>query len=360
MRVKPLGFRPPAFALDADVEWILRRAFGPLTWSPEMPLVGQKLVETALRLDVAGRIAARQPRALLEREMGQVAANRLREQYVGTVAREALLERALDLLLRQAELLRVPCILLKYAALSRMGVLKAGARTASDVDVLVPQASARRFQAELVQNGYHEVGLPESAHQLAALQDPNGALIELHLHLPGVTVPPARPFASADSLIAAGLVRPHGNALLPDPPIVTAHAIVHGLAQHARAPHMYSPLKTFADLADLQEAGHGVFEDAGAFLTAAMTGDDLASALTLTRALVRGDLETAMGGPSGVFLRHALASQLDRRYASRLRWRLLTHPGPTSLHAGPHRLLRALREAWCWTRSWATSSGGRS
>jgi hypothetical protein len=283
---------------------------------------------------------------VLERELAPAAAQRLREQYVAVVGREALLERALVLVLEQAEALKVPCVLLKYAALARMGVLRPGARSASDIDVLVPHGSAQHLQATLVRSGYREVGLPESAHQLAVLQDPNGAFVELHVHLPGVTLGPGKPFATADDLIGAGLTRPSGNALLPDPAIVTAHAIVHGLVQHARAPHGYSALKTFADLADLEQAGYGAFEQVRVFLTTAMTDGDLTSALTLERALRQGDLEAAMTGPAGVLLRHAIAGQLDRRYATRLFSRMLTQPGPTSRHLTLGRLFVALREIW--------------
>jgi hypothetical protein len=357
--VRPLGFRPPLFPLDPELEWVLQRAFGPLVWSPTAPLSGKKLLENALRLDVAGRIAARQSRELLGREMGPEAAQGLREQYVGIVACEALLERALDLVLEHAEISSVPCILLKYAALNRIGALRAGARSASDIDVLVPQARARAFQAALVRNGYREVGLVESAHQLPMLQDPNGAFLELHLHLPGVTLGKGLPFACAEDLIAAGLTRPAGSALLPDPAIITAHALVHGLVQHARAPHAYSALKTFADLADLEQAGHGAFERAGVFLTMGMTEDDFTSALTLARALQRGDLETAMSGSGGVLLRHALASQLNQGYATGLYLRMLTQPGPTSMHLTADRLFIFLREVWTWAYSRATSLGKR-
>src|SRR5450631_1765727 len=94
VRVRPLGFRPPRLVLDAELEWVLQRGFGPLAWMPRTPVSGQRLVDVALRLDVASRIAARHPRELLEREMGSKAAHRLREQYVGTVARGALLDHA--------------------------------------------------------------------------------------------------------------------------------------------------------------------------------------------------------------------------------------------------------------------------
>jgi hypothetical protein len=300
----------------------------------------------ALRLDVAGRVATRHPRELLEREMGPEAAQRLREQYVGIVGREALLERALDLVLKQAEFLNVPCILLKYAALNRMGALRVGARSATDIDVLVPQALAEQFQAALVRDGYREISPPESAHQLPILKDRNGAQIEVHLHLPGLTLGPGQPFARAEDLIAAGLTRRSGNALLPDPVIVTAHAIVHGLVQHARSPHGYSALKMFADLADLEQAGYGAFEKASVFLTDAMTDGDLTSALALARALQKGDLEAAMHGPAGVLLRHSIASQLNHGYATRLLLRMLTQPGPTSVHLTADRLFAALGEVW--------------
>lgn len=351
VQAKPLGFAPPPFSIDRELEWVLQRAFGPLTWSATSVVGGERAVRTALRLDLAARIAVRHRREILEKEVGSVAAQRLREQYIGVVGREALLERALDLLLEQAKDSSVPCILLKYAALNRMGALQVGARSACDIDVLVPEVVASRFQASLVRSGYTQTALPDSAHQLAPLQDPNGALIEVHLHIPGITLCLGQPFVSADELISAGLTRQIGDALVPDVAIVTAHALAHGWVQHARAPHMYSALKTCADLADLARAGCGDFEAASAFLLAAMTEGDLAAALSLTRALLAGDLESAMAGPSGVLLRHALASQLDRDYAARLRLRLFTQPGLTSQGMARGRLLRALREVWFEVRS---------
>ena len=81
---------------------MLQRAFGPLEWASTRHVSEQRLVDVALRLDLAARIAARHPRKVVEREMGAKAAHRLREQYVGTVARGALLEHALSQLLTQA------------------------------------------------------------------------------------------------------------------------------------------------------------------------------------------------------------------------------------------------------------------
>src|SRR5882724_5231932 len=67
VRVRPLGFRPPRLVLDAELEWVLQRALGPLAWTPRTPVCGQRLIDVALRLDVASRIASRHPRELLER-----------------------------------------------------------------------------------------------------------------------------------------------------------------------------------------------------------------------------------------------------------------------------------------------------
>jgi Uncharacterised nucleotidyltransferase len=349
--MRPLGFRPPRLTLDADLEWVLQRAFGPSTWVPRAPVSGQRLVEFALRLDLAARIAARQQRELLEQEMGARAAHRMREQYVATVARGAVLDHALHQLLERAKASEVSCILLKYAALSRMGVLRVGSRVASDIDVLVPHDRARQFQAILKEKRYQDLGMPESSHQLPALRDPNGVLIELHLHVPLVTLPPGQRFAGADDLLAAGLAKQAHNALLPDAAIVAAHAIAHGLMQHARAPHMYSPLKTFADLADLQIVRPAVITQARSYLSRTMTANDLTSVQTLAGALADGDLETAMAAGPGLILRHALASQLDRRYAIRLRLGTLTPRRGMSVLRSPARLFRSLRAAWDWARS---------
>jgi len=337
--------------LDAQLEWILQRALGPLTWKPNTDVSGQRLVELALRLDLAARIAARHPRELIEREMGSAAAHRLREQYVATVARGALLDHSLNGLLGRARAADVSCILLKYAALNRMGVLRVGSRVASDIDVLVPHDRAHQLQAFLNVNGYQDLGLPESSHQLPALQDPDGVLIELHIHVPLVTLGPGQPFARAGDLLAAGLIMQADNALLPDAAIVAAHTIAHGLMQHAQVPQVYSPLKTFADLADLHGARVGIVEQSRVYLSNTMTAEDLTDVRTLDRALREGDLETAMSGGPGIILRHALASQLDRHYAIRLRIGALTEWRGTSVRRSPAQLLRSLRAAWDWARA---------
>jgi hypothetical protein len=351
VRVRPLGFRPPRFTVDPEVEWVLQRAFGPLEWAPTRRVFEPRLVDVALRLDLAARIGARHPRQLVEREMGPNAAHRLREQYVATVARGALLDHALSELLTQARRANVACILLKYAALNRMGVLRVGSRVASDLDVLVPHAEAGRFQAFLIENGYRDLGLPESSHQLAALQTPSGVMVELHVHVPLVTLAPGQPFARADDLLATGLTSESDGALVPALAVLAAHAIAHGLMQHAQVPQVCSPLKTFADLADLQSSTPGVVTQARAYLIRTMTAEDLTSVETLAQSLQAGDLQTALRGGPGVILRHALASQLDRRYAAWLRLGGLLHDRGTSVRRSPAQFFNSLRAAWKWART---------
>jgi len=348
--VPALNFRPPQFALSDEVEWVLRRALGPLEWRPPSAISGRIVADIAVRLDLAVRIAARHPRERLDGELGRDAAEVLRKHFYDAVAQEALLKRGLEMVLREARAFGVPCILLKYAALSRFGVLRVGGRTATDLDVLVPRAHAKHFQDALKRNGYKASGLPESNHQLPALRDPNGILVEVHVHVPGVTVGAGQPFADADQLIGAGLTRQVDDALLPDPAFVVAHALAHSLVQHARAPHMYSPLKAFADLADLQVSKCTEIEEAGRFLSAAMTPEDQAAAFALARALSKGDLTQATDGAPGVLLRHAIASQLDGRYVTRLRLRVLTQRGPASVHITPRRILAFVRAMWSRTR----------
>jgi len=354
--VKSLRFAPPNVALDSGLEWILQRALGPLDWAcPDSTVVSQA-AQSALQLDVAARIAARQPQAALLRELGPDGAHVIRDQFLGTIGRCMQLDHSLELLLERAASFAIPCILLKHAALSRMGVLRAGSRSASDLDVLVPDA--RAFRAYLVRNGYRDLAGGAAKHQLAPLHDPSGVMVELHLHIPGITLSADARWATADDLLAARLTKQVGNALIPDPAIVAAHALVHGLAQHARAPRLYSPLKTFADLIDLRDTVNREYELAAQFLSSSLTVDDIASAIALTRSLESGDLDRAMEGGAGVILRHALAARLDRRYAARLRWRTLTQPGPSPLHVTPRRVLDVLRSGFGWARARAFGSRG--
>ena len=92
-------------------------------------------------------------------------------------------------------------------------------------------------------------------------------------------------------------------------------------------------------------------EAARAYLSQTMTADDLTSVQALSRALLEGDLKAAMTGGPGIILRHALASQLDRQYAVRLRLGSLTQRRGTSVRRSPAQLFRSLRAAWDWARS---------
>ena len=155
----------------------------------------------------------------------------------------------------------------------------------------------------------------------------------------------------AEDLISNELARASAGVLLPDAAIVAAHVLVHGFVQHARAPHAYSPLKVFADLADLEALGHRDLERAARFTTAALAPEDVLAALAVTRALGRGDLNEAQRGRGGPLLRHALASQLDARYALFLRLRGLVFPGLTPLDLSSAHALRAVRELWLRARA---------
>jgi hypothetical protein len=176
-------------------------------------------------------------------------------------------------------------------------------------------------------------------------------LVELHVHVPLVTLASGQPFARADDLLAAGLTRESDGALIPDLAVLAAHAIAHGLMQYAQVPQVCSALKTFADLADLQLARPGVLEQACAYLIRTMTEEDLTSVETLAEALENGDLHAATSGGPGVILRHALASQLDRRYATWLRLSGLFQHRGTSVRRNPAQLFKSLRAAWNWVRT---------
>lgn len=337
MNLKPLGFKPPLFALDADVEWVLLRAFGPPDARPRKKTAPERALSLASALDLGARIASRQAHELLCEELGVEASTILRAHYLDNVARDALLGVSLNALLDHAERRSVPCILLKYAALSRLGVLRPGSRSAVDLDVLVPTRSAEQFQALLQGFGYRDLGLPASRHQLPGLSDPSDVLIELHRHVPAVTLPGDDIFVEADRLLQSELVIRRSNAWVPTPALLAAHTLAHSLVQHARAPHMCSPLKAIADLADLHRTGHRL-EGATSFLGRAMPKQDVDDAIGLTNALLSADLEAAQRGGVGTLLRHALASRLDERYAASLRLRGLTRPGPTSIHFDPLKL----------------------
>ncbi|MES1185317.1 MAG: nucleotidyltransferase family protein [Myxococcales bacterium] len=322
MPIRPLSFEPPRVAIDADLAWVLRAAFA-TDESLTQPSDPQHALEIARATQLSGRVAARLG-ASRGASLGARSAE-LSADYYANVAQETLLVQAQHQIADLAERLRIPTIAVKFGGLRLAGVLSIGARAVADLDLLLPQGSARELWRALLAAGFQRTNTHEYPHQLEALRSPFGAVIDLHVHLPGVIVEKGS-FASADQLIVHDLVTRNGALLVPNKAVLAAHAIVHALVQNRSTPQTYSSLRMLADLMDLQYQEPQVLKDAARYLAPELRETcDVVERLCI--ALSNGDFASPSleGTSEQILLWHCLAGRLDSDYAQRLRAAGLTN-----------------------------------
>jgi len=372
-----LRFRPPAVAPTAAIRWLLLRAFGPAAAALPEPVVGAEAVALARLFEVSPRIAGRNSLSTLTAELGSAAAAELRRDHLLEVGREMRLWELVRAVAAVAAPLGIPLVLLKLAALLAAGAVRPGSRGACDVDLLVPRERARELQEALVAGGWTSSKLPALEHQLPALAAPPGAgggIVELHLMVLGVR-PADAASATLEVLDRAGLLVPvaaaqalPGRCLVPASAVLLAHALVHGLGQHGRAPDSYSPFKMIGDLIDLglgggpAAAGEETARLASAWVAKDVTAAEAAAALGLAGRLAAGDdagvlLTGGMAGGEGELLRHLLAGRLDPAYRAALKLELFSVL--PSDRPAPARLARALAGTLFLSRAQVDAIYGR-
>jgi Uncharacterised nucleotidyltransferase len=325
-------FRPPRAEPSAEVRWVLARAFGPAAGTAPAA-DGAAAVELARRLGLSPRIASRVAAERLAAEVGAGPAEALRRDRLTTAAAGLRLAELAGEVAELAAAAAVPLAFLKFMALELAGRLAPGSRPAADLDVLVPPAAARPFQAALEARGCRPSAVGEMEHQQPALVHPAGGVIEVHRALPGVRAAAGGGWATLPELAAAGLLEPApgtASALLPRPPVLAAHALVHALAQHGFAPHAYPAWRMVADLADLGWGEDAEVVAVTPLVAGTLTADEVAAAASLCRRLARGDgellAEDPAAGGEAALLHHLLAGVLDPDYRLALRLPMVAHP----------------------------------
>ncbi len=331
----PLRFTPPDVPVPPEVRWMLRRAFGP----PEAPFAesvdAAGALAAARRFEVSSRVAARQGRARLAAELDAETAAGFQRDLTTAAAQGLRIEALLREVAAVAAEREIPLVLLKFAALSAAGIVAPGARTACDLDVLVPPRQAGELQEALIASGFRSSGLPDSEHQLPALLHPAGGVVEVHRLMIGVR-PDAGGSATVAALEQAGLLEPApglAGCFLPAREAQMAHVLVHGVGQHGFWPASYPLLRMLADLIDLgfheatepaERAVRLVARDVAPEEAEAVK--DLCSSLAAGDGLIsspspvgEGPGERAWDQPAAVLLRHILAGRLDADYAASLR-----------------------------------------
>ncbi len=316
--MRPLRFTPPSVSVDSDLAWLLRAAFANDA-SPAPPHDATRALELARATQLSGRVAARLCTWRGAPTSGMLA-RELSADYFANIARESLLKRAMQQMAQLAADLNISLIAVKFAGLQLIGAIVPGTRVAADLDVLLPKPRAREFWHALLGAGFRRTRTHEYAHQLEALIDPYGAVVDLHVHLPGVTLAGGK-FATAEQLIAQGLVNSEPVAMLvPDARVLAAHAIVHALIQNRSTPQTYSPMRLLADLMDLRRIDADLVRGAARFLSPELAE----SCHTLDRLCVslgRGSFAGSQFDHTAeqTLLWHCLAARLSPEYAARLR-----------------------------------------
>ncbi len=328
---RPTRFRPPQVVVSRELEWLLVRAFS----VGEMRLFclgPHEAVVLSRRLDLAPRIAHRTPRALLDQELPATGVAALVASLgAAALANERLLGATREVLEAGAEI--GGAVLLKGMALFLTGRTPVEARGASDVDILVAERSEAAMAAALERRGFHaDTTGPPCEHQLPGFHRAPGETVEVHRFLPGVRQPGRDGFASLGSLEADGLLERlpglPGPVFTPSSPVLMAHALVHGLAQHGFAPHAYPLMRMIADLIDLgvgAPAGRESWERAGSFVARHVGVGEREGAWELCRHLVAGEPwpeALRREDPAEALLAHIVAGALDPCYERSLRLRI--------------------------------------
>ncbi len=302
---------------------MLLRAFGPPgAPSPEMVDPAAALA-AARRFEVSPRVAARQGRARLAAELGAEAAGWFQRDLTTAAAQGLRIESLLRDVAAVAAEREIPLVLLKFAALSTAGIVAPGARTACDLDVLVPPEREGELQAALAARGFRSSGLPESEHQLPALVHPSGGVVEVHRLMLGVRPEATGGSATVAALERAGLLAPApglASCLVPAPEALMAHALVHGVGQHGFWPASYPLLRMLADLIDLgfhEEASAELARRAARLVGRDVSAEEAEAVRDLCCALAAG--ADPVGEGAALLLRHILAGRLDPDYAASLR-----------------------------------------
>jgi hypothetical protein len=346
MSVEGFRFAPPAVAVTPALRWVLARAFaaGDTTLAETE---GDAAVALAQGLALAARIAAVQPQARLTGELGAQAAAELKRLRAQAVAQEMRLATALRAVDATAADLRIPYVPLKGQALVLGGYAPDGGRPSSDLDLLVPEARLDALQKELQRQGFSVAG-EGYEHQAPALRHFDGGMVELHRVLPGVRIE-AKRSATYATLLAAGLLsppasagsagsaigfRPRGDLRLPRRELLTAHALVHAIAQHGLAPAVFPGFLFLGDLVDLAFRGSGGRATLAAiapWIEREVSYEEAEAALDLATALAAGDATLfdppgEARSPARRLLDHYYAGVTDPGYALALKNRLLERP----------------------------------
>jgi hypothetical protein len=289
--------------------------------------------ELADGLSLTPRVAARLGRSGVEALAGRDVAERFRRRQMraaaGNVASHALLRHVAGIGASGG----IGLVVLKHGALLLEGVVAEGGREACDLDVLVSEGEAGALFDLLVRDGFRPSPMGPCDHQLAGLHHPRFGTLEVHTHLPGVRVGPQGSFARVEDLAARDVLRSARvegvEVRLLSKPLLAAHLVAHGLAQHGDRPDTYPILRMFGDLSDLglfREGGENLFEEATPWVATDVSRRRLGAMQALGSALEEGVAVRHLPANARRLLGHVVLGTLDPDYVAMMRLALFRRP----------------------------------
>ena len=163
---------PPRGTVSEELDWLFSRAFGPSSrrWKGDRPVDVFLLDSFIGARELLPRIWSRTDRDLLAEELEPASLQSIEQDYRHAVAIEIRDHEACINLADLARQRQLPLLFLKGMALRLSGYVEAGVRRAADIDVLVPERSARSFHQSLLERGGVAKDLPASDQHLPVIE----------------------------------------------------------------------------------------------------------------------------------------------------------------------------------------------
>lgn len=309
---------------SAELSWVLHRAYASPDSSHSPPPDSSDAITLARKLDVLGRIASRIPGSRLLLDLGTTGLQAALADR-SAAARQALrILRSSDRVSQVAARNGIPIVFLKGAALHLSNRTGVASRPASDVDVLVPRQLALAFHRTLMTSGFSPLGPSRSEHHLQPLAEGRDPPVEIHLEIPGCTVPDIAGSVVLEDLARHGLLERipslPGDSFVPAASFLAAHAIVHGLVDHGFGADRYPPMRMLGDVADCRDS----FMKISQFVGNSVSRGEIIAVIELVEFLVSGR-QPPTSSATGRLLAHVVSGSIDTDYRNALRLRQMLH-----------------------------------
>lgn len=320
--------RPPEPDFTAELEWVLEAAFASYRSSPKPELEFAQVWAAAKALALTERIGARKDASELPLDFQ----TGFRHAQARAAAIGLLYEVTAREVAEVAARLETPVVFLKGLALILSGCVPAGARSFSDLDILVPKEQAEALFDELLAREFTHAPAEATEQHLPQLRPARGGSLEVHFALRGVQIVDNRPADFEDLLECNSLTRLEGfpgSTYLPTPSLMATHILVHGFQQHLLRPTSYPLFRMIADLLDIAPS-EVEWNDLRNVWLPTVAHSVSARSLEATRVLCirlrAGERPDPQAHPDASRLfHHLLAGSLNRNYAESLRSVYLRH-----------------------------------